>query len=173
MPRLISILYDIWTQINLLIFFIFLIFNRATSASYPNLTALYSIGKSVQNRDLWVIVVSSSPYEHMIGKPDVKYIANIHGNEAVGKELLLHLVQYLASSYSTDSYIKWLLDNTRIHLLPSLNPDGFAVSKEGTCDGGQGRYVHLYIHSKKKKESFIKCIYFVYTHVVIILEVSI
>lgn len=77
----------------------------------------------------------------MIGKPDVKYVANIHGNEAVGKELLLHLVQYLVTSYATDPYIKWLLDNTRIHLLPSLNPDGYAVSKEGTCDGGQGRYI--------------------------------
>lgn len=43
-------------------------------------------------RDLWVMVVSSSPYEHMIGKPDVKYIANIHGNEAVGRELMLHLI---------------------------------------------------------------------------------
>jgi len=38
------------------------------------------------------MVVSSSPYEHMIGKPDVKYIANIHGNEAVGRELMLHLI---------------------------------------------------------------------------------
>lgn len=93
----------------------------------------------------------------MIGKPDVKYIANIHGNEAVGKELMLHLVQYFVTSYNTDPYIKWLLDNTRIHILPSLNPDGYAVSKEGnlitilinvndkwlsftgTCDGGQGR----------------------------------
>lgn len=44
-------------------------------------------------RDLWVMVVSASPYEHMIGKPDVKYIGNIHGNEAVGKELLLHMIQ--------------------------------------------------------------------------------
>lgn len=44
------------------------------------------------DRDLWVMVVSSSPYEHMIGKPDVKYIANIHGNEAVGRELMLHLI---------------------------------------------------------------------------------
>lgn len=24
--------------------------------------------------------------------------------------------------------------------MPSMNPDGFEVSKEGTCDGGQGRY---------------------------------
>lgn len=112
---------------------------RATSARYPNLTALYSIGKSIQGRDLWVMVVSSSPYEHMIGKPDVKYVGNIHGNEPVGRELLLHLIQYFVTSYNTDQYVKWLLDNTRIHIMPSMNPDGFAVSKEGACDGGQGR----------------------------------
>ncbi|XP_075157372.1 carboxypeptidase D isoform X3 [Haematobia irritans] len=115
-------------------------FLRATSARYPNLTALYSIGKSIQGRELWVLVVSASPYEHMLGKPDVKYVGNIHGNEPVGRELLLHLIQYLVSSYETDQYVKWLLDNTRIHIMPSMNPDGFAVSKEGTCDGGQGRY---------------------------------
>ncbi|XP_037294533.1 carboxypeptidase M isoform X2 [Manduca sexta] len=113
---------------------------RAVSAKYPALTALYSIGKSVQGRDLWVMVVSASPYEHMIGKPDVKYVANIHGNEAVGRELLLHLIQYLVTSYDTDPYIKWLLDNTRIHLMPSMNPDGFAISKEGQCDTIHGRH---------------------------------
>lgn len=40
-----------------------------------------------------MMVVSASPYEHMIGKPDVKYVANMHGNEAVGRELMLHLIQ--------------------------------------------------------------------------------
>jgi len=115
-------------------------FLRATSARYPNLTALYSIGKSVQGRDLWVMVVSASPYEHMLGKPDVKYIGNIHGNEPVGKEMLLHLINYLVTNYPTDPYIRWLLDNTRIHILPSMNPDGYAASREGTCDGAQGRY---------------------------------
>ncbi|OWR49003.1 hypothetical protein KGM_207768 [Danaus plexippus plexippus] len=113
---------------------------RAVSARYPALTALYSIGKSVQGRDLWVMVVSASPYEHMIGKPDVKYVANIHGNEAVGREMLLHLIQYLVTSYETDSYIKWLLDNTRIHLMPSMNPDGFLISREGQCDTIHGRH---------------------------------
>lgn len=115
-------------------------FLRTTSSKFPNLTALYSIGKSVQGRDLWVMVVSASPYEHMIGKPDVKYVANMHGNEAVGRELMLHLIHYLVTSYNSDSYIKWLLDNTRIHILPSMNPDGFEVAREGQCDGGQGRY---------------------------------
>ncbi|XP_065347148.1 carboxypeptidase D-like isoform X3 [Cloeon dipterum] len=115
-------------------------FLRLTSSRFPSLTALYSIGKSVQGRDLWVMVVSASPYEHMIGKPDVKYVANMHGNEAVGREMMLHLIHYLVTSYETDQYIRWLLDNTRIHILPSMNPDGFEVAREGTCDGGQGRY---------------------------------
>lgn len=86
------------------------------------------------------MVVSSSPYEHMVGKPDVKYVGNIHGNEPVGREMLLHLIQYFVTSYNTDQYVKWLLDNTRIHILPTMNPDGYSVSKEGTCDGAQGRW---------------------------------
>ncbi|KAF7988824.1 hypothetical protein HCN44_007134 [Aphidius gifuensis] len=110
-----------------------------TSSRYPNLTSLYSIGKTAQNRDLWVMVVSSSPHKHMIGKPNVKYVANIHGNEVVGRELMLHLIHLLVTQYGTDDHITWLLDNTRIHILPSMNPDGFAKAKEGYCEGTTGR----------------------------------
>ena len=73
------------------------------------------------------MVVSSSPYEHMIGKPNVKYVANMHGNEVIGRELMLHLILYLVQNYDTDYYVRWLLDNTRIHVMPSMNPDGFEV----------------------------------------------
>jgi hypothetical protein len=52
----------------------------------------FNFSSTVSGRDLWVMVVSASPYEHMIGKPDVKYVANMHGNEAVGRELMLHLI---------------------------------------------------------------------------------
>jgi len=115
-------------------------FLRHVSTIYSNLTALYSIGQSVQGREIWVMVVSRSPYEHMIGKPNIKYVANMHGNEAVGREMMLHLILHLVQNYDTDYYIRWLLDNTRIHIMPSMNPDGFEVAQEGTCQGGQGRY---------------------------------
>ncbi len=63
----------------------------------------------------------------MLGKPDVKYVGGIHGNEAVGRELLLHLIQYFVTNYHKDSYVKWLLENTRIHILPSLNVSEFMI----------------------------------------------
>lgn len=52
-----------------------------------------------------------------------------------------YLLQHLVTSYNTDPYIKWLLDNTRIHLMPSMNPDGYAISREGQCDTVLGRFV--------------------------------
>lgn len=46
----------------------------------------------ITGRELWVMVISSLPYNHIVGKPDVKYVANIHGDEAVGRELMLHFI---------------------------------------------------------------------------------
>lgn len=48
------------------------------------------------------MVVSTSPYEHMIGKPDVKYVSNMHGNEAVSRELMLHLIHVRIIKYVTN-----------------------------------------------------------------------
>ena len=48
--------------------------------------------------------------------PNVKYVANMHGNESTGRELMLHLILHLVQNYDTDEYIKWLLENTKIHV---------------------------------------------------------
>lgn len=49
-------------------------------------------------------------------------------------------MDYLLTRYEIDAFVKHLLDNTRIHLMPSMNPDGFESSIEGQCLGGTGRY---------------------------------
>jgi len=113
------------------------------NSQYPDLTRLYSIGESVAGRKLWAIELSQKAGKHEPLKPQFRYVANMHGNEVVGRELLLHLARLLLENYraaleepATESakptgpkFVKKLLDATRIHLLPSLNPDGYANSK--------------------------------------------
>jgi len=114
-------------------------FLNDVAAAYPQLTQLYSIGKSVQGRELWVLAVSSTPHVHVAGKPEVKYVGNIHGNEPVSKEILLQFIMHLVTRYGYDDIVTLLLNRTRIHFLASMNPDGFEKSIENSCKGERGR----------------------------------
>jgi hypothetical protein len=54
---------------------------------------------SLSERKLWVLEISTAS-KSGLGIPSVKLIANIHGNEAAGREILLHLIQVLSLFYA-------------------------------------------------------------------------
>ncbi|KAF8370770.1 egl-21 [Pristionchus pacificus] len=92
----------------------------------PDVSHLYTIGKSVEGRDLVVIHFSTTPMDHDILKPEMKYVGNMHGNEPLGRELLIHLADHLCEGFvSKDKDVMSLLNSTSIHILASMNPDGF------------------------------------------------
>ena len=63
----------------------------------------------------------------------------MHGNEAVGREMLLLLVKYLCEGYGKDERVTRIVDSTRVHILPTMNPDGFEIAEEGDAQGIKGR----------------------------------
>lgn len=98
----------------------------------PNITRIYALSEpSVCNVPLYVIEFAQVPGFHRPYIPEAKYIGNIHGNEVLGRELLLGLAHYLCDQYrKNDPEIKALITNTRIHLLPSMNPDGWQLATD-------------------------------------------
>ena len=97
------------------------------SKKYHKIARLYDIGTSVQNRKLWVMEISNNPGKHEPGEPEFKYVANMHGDEAIGREMLLHIIKYLCKNYGVNRRVTNIVDTTRIHILPSMNPDGYEM----------------------------------------------
>ncbi len=93
------------------------------STKYKNLSTLVSAGKSVEGRDLWYMRITSSKLSDQM-KPKLLYISSMHGDEVVGKELLIYLIRDLLNLYGTDTDLTALVDNSILYIMPSMNPDG-------------------------------------------------
>ena len=101
---------------------------------FPTLVNVYAIGKSVEDRDLLVIQISENVRNRKIGEPMVKYVANMHGNEVIGREVVINLAAYFLENYGKNETITQFINNTDIHIMPSLNPDGFERGKPENCN---------------------------------------
>ena len=98
---------------------------KAWTSGYPQLTKLYSIGKSAEQREFFALRVASAGNgltdpEH---RPAVFVSANLEGYHLVGTEAALLLAEKLLTRYNSDENIKKLLDNNTVYIAPVLNPD--------------------------------------------------
>lgn len=106
---------------------------KTVATNYPNLVKMFSIGKSVKGRDLWVLKLAQN-VQNDDQRPEFKFIANMHGDEIVGRELMVLLIEDLAQNYGKDPFITDLMNKTQIYILPSMNPDGAKNVSRGNAD---------------------------------------
>ncbi|MFT6070833.1 MAG: hypothetical protein ACJAT2_000606 [Bacteriovoracaceae bacterium] len=92
---------------------------------------LFSIGKTHEGRELWMVKLSDNVEINEV-EPEVKYIANMHGNEIVGRELMVSLLEELVLKYKAgDKEITDLINNSEVFIMPSMNPDGARAKRRG------------------------------------------
>jgi hypothetical protein len=96
---------------------------KSLERAYPQLVTVQSIGKSVQGRDLWAVLLNNpktGPAEH---KPGYYVDGNIHGNEIQGAEVALYMIWYLLKNYGKTALATRLLDERVFYVVPTMNPD--------------------------------------------------
>ncbi|XP_026573864.1 adipocyte enhancer-binding protein 1 isoform X2 [Pseudonaja textilis] len=104
---------------------------KVVNEECPTITRIYNIGKSFRGLKIYAMEISDNPGEHELGEPEFRYTAGIHGNEVLGRELLLMLMQFICKEFKDGNpRIRNLVTETRIHLVPSLNPDGYEIASQ-------------------------------------------
>ncbi|OGR45810.1 MAG: hypothetical protein A2021_01800 [Elusimicrobia bacterium GWF2_52_66] len=94
------------------------------AAANKNIASLFSIGKTVEGRDIWCLRLNTSAKgEVPSSKPGALYIGNHHAREHLSNEVALLYAVYLLE-HKNDADIKTYLSTLDIHIIPMLNPDG-------------------------------------------------
>uniref|UniRef100_A0A8B9C430 AE binding protein 1 n=1 Tax=Anser brachyrhynchus TaxID=132585 RepID=A0A8B9C430_9AVES len=116
---------------------------KVVNEECPTITRIYNIGKSSRGLKIYAMEISDNPGEHETGEPEFRYTAGLHGNEVLGRELLLLLMQFLCKEYQDGNpRVRSLVTETRIHLVPSLNPDGYELAREAGSELGNWALGH-------------------------------
>ncbi|XP_024120525.1 carboxypeptidase Z isoform X1 [Oryzias melastigma] len=111
---------------------------KRTAAKCSHISHVYSIGRSTEGRDLLVIEFTNKPGQHELLEPEIKLVGNMHGNEVLGRQLLIYLAQYLCSEYNLGNQrIQTIINSTRIHILASMNPDGYELASSEVEDNNE------------------------------------
>ena len=97
---------------------------KEMAARNSDIASLFSIGKTVEGRDIWCLRINSAAKgETPSAKPGALYIGNHHAREHLSNEVPLLFAAYLLD-HKNDADIKKYIATLDIYIIPMLNPDG-------------------------------------------------
>ncbi|GAA6618257.1 M14 family metallopeptidase [Scytonema sp. NUACC26] len=91
---------------------------------FPHLVTIESIGKSYENRDIWLMKVTNFATLSDLQKPALWVDGNIHATELAASSACLYLLQTFVTGYGTHPDITRCLDTRVFYICPRINTDG-------------------------------------------------
>jgi murein tripeptide amidase MpaA len=97
---------------------------HAYAEENPNLVMIHSIGKSHEDRDIWLLTVTNSETGSAEEKPALWVDGNIHATEVSASAACPYHLNTLVTQYGKDENITRCLDTRAFYICPRINPDG-------------------------------------------------
>lgn len=96
---------------------------KKLNQAYPELTELKSLGKTIEGRDIWMLMINNPKTGNDLSKPGIYVDGTIHGNEVQATEVCLYLAWYLLDSYGENEMITNLVNSRAFYIVPVMNVD--------------------------------------------------
>jgi hypothetical protein len=98
-------------------------------AKFPKLVNYFSIGKSVEGRDIWVVTLGT-------GKKKAFLNGSHHARELITSPVLMEMVEQYSLAYTSQTTlggynVRKVLDSTTLYIAPMVNPDGVTLVQFG------------------------------------------
>jgi carboxypeptidase D len=97
------------------------------ASTYPLITRLYNLGRSVQERIIYGLKITDNPTAEE-NEPEFRIIGAHHGNEKMSAEVPLEMCWYLTQNYGTNPLVTHLVDEREIWIVPIMNVDGHVAN---------------------------------------------
>lgn len=95
-----------------------------------DLAKIVEIGESWEGRPIYAVKISSDASKDDPEKPDILVTGGVHACEWIGVETTMYFAKRLLRDYDSDDYVRYIVDNSEIWIVPLVNPDGFVYSQE-------------------------------------------
>ena len=95
---------------------------KTWASQYPQFVGLETYGQTAQGHTLYALRLGNPAK----GKPELMISSATHGDELIGVEVLLNLIQELIEGQGKEQRLTKMVENHVIYFLPMASPDGFA-----------------------------------------------
>ena len=106
---------------------------NSIAAMHPQIASMSDVGDSLLGNDIYSLTLTGpeTPGNLVADRPVVLWNGGQHAREWVSPMTVSYIASKLADDYGSDPRVTDIIDNTRIVIVPVMNPDGYLYTWSG------------------------------------------